>query len=194
LHDSDAKLFSTENQRAIIKDALENLQTDAAQPKLWEIVYYVAGDLPVRSGLEDAVVSAISNLDLARFDGKLSACITSLYAAALQATSLRDPRLREHLSRQMLYIASLLGKEQSEGRTSKDHDAILASLMDVCTHLALSLPERQDEEFAHLLTELINLCPEAISFYRPVVEHLWPCSISQSRFFWPLLVRTRAFS
>lgn len=194
LNDESINLLSFESLKAVVAESVGMLTSENAQPKLWQVIFHILGDLSTSSDVATLIGSAILKIDIDGFQEDAELAGDVLFAAALQAPALKSHEVTEHISSQVIQLAALLQRRVVGQRIPEADETIASSLMHLCAFLSWSSgPERQTAEFTRLLTLVFDACPATLRLYRPVLEQLRSCSLRDRACIWPLVVRSRAF-
>jgi hypothetical protein len=203
----DRRLFlqslGIEESAACLKDnlktaSLETVRSLANNPTdvhLWEILFCIVGNFPAPPEMQPLIEFAIMAIDIAPLSNSPDSCLTLLYEASLQTDTIRSPKAIGHVFSQVIEFVRLMHKRSQGDTIPEDQKRAFGVLLEVCAQLARSSADHSDQgaEFVRIITEIVNVYPAVASLYRPIFQHLWPCTASQARLFWPLLIRSRAF-
>jgi hypothetical protein len=192
--------------RQALKSLVENKLADLGKPDqdhlVWASIHAVIGDLPPYEDLADRLAEAARQtdfVDLMRSNAQTG--LLALHTAAQLAPNVGDEALRSHLKGQLVDVARILGEADSGpdgGRASVEElmeRPELSPLVDGALALAVAAdsPEHVHSEFAALIGELVSVWPSTVTLFKLTVLRLCEeLPVSQSKHYWPLLIRLRA--
>jgi len=184
-----------DNLRTVSVETVRSLASTPTDVHLWEILFCTIGDFPAPPEVQPLIEAAIMAIDIAPLSSSPDSCLTLLYEASLQTDTIRSPKAIGHVSSQVIEFVRLMCKRSQGDTIPEDQKRAFGVLLEVCAQLARSSGDHSDQgtEFVRIITEIVNVYPAVASLYRPIFQHLWPCTASQARLFWPLLIRSRAF-
>jgi hypothetical protein len=134
--DESTAVVSTENLRKVSLEVLSSFTDNPTDVHLWEMLFCIIGDFPVPPELQPQIESAILRADVSPLMSSPDSCLTVLYAASLQAGTIRIPKVTEHISSQMMEFVRLMQKRSQDGRIPEDQERALGTLFEVCAQLA----------------------------------------------------------
>jgi hypothetical protein len=187
--------FLTENLKKEAFEALNRLVQNPTEIMLWERLFWIVGDYPVSIELRSLMESALLAIDLNPVMNSPDLCLTALYAASLQVEVVGNERATVHVIEEMLRFVRYMQERSNNGKIPEYQRFALSILLEVCAFLARASKDAatQNAEFVRIMNEILNSYPAVASLYNPSLQHFWPCTASQAKLLWPLLIRSRAF-
>jgi hypothetical protein len=202
LGSEQASLYSRQALRSLVENKLADLGKPDQEHLIWASIHAVIGDLPPYADLVDRLVEAVRQtdfVDLVR--SNVQTGLLALHTAAQLAMNVGDEALRSRLKGQLVDVARILGEADSGpdgGRASVEElmeRPELSPLLDGTLALAVAADssERVHSEFAALIGELVSVWPSTVTLFKLTVLRLCEeLPVSQSKHYWPLLIRLRA--
>lgn len=194
-------VYSRQALKSLVEDKLANRGDPEQEHLFWASIYAVIGDLPPYDELASRLEEAIQQtdfVDLAQSNTQTG--MIALHAASQLKLNVGNEDLRGYLKEQLVSVTGLLAEldSSSDGRTSAEalmEHAGLSTLMDTALAIAIatSPPEEAHPEFASLIDQLVSVWPTTASLFKLVALRLCEeLPVSQSKHYWPLLLRLRA--
>jgi hypothetical protein len=187
--------FLTENLKKEAFEALNRLVQNPAEIMRWERLFWIVGDYPVSGELRSLMESALLAIDLTTVMNNPDLCLIVLYAASLQVESMGSETTTAHVTEEMLRFVRFMQERSNNGKIPEYQRFALSMLLEISAFLARALKDAatQNAEFVRIMNEILNSYPAVASLYNSSLQHFWPCTASQAKLFWPLLIRSRAF-
>ncbi|MBA2712652.1 MAG: hypothetical protein H0U55_03735, partial [Rubrobacteraceae bacterium] len=197
-----ASLYSRQALKSLVENKLADLGEPDQEHLVWASIHAVIGDLPPYEDLVDRLVEAVRQtdfVDLMRSNAQTG--LLALHTAAQLAPNVGDEALRSRLKGQLVGVARMLGEADSgpDGGRTRVEELMerpeLSPLLDGALALAVAADssERVHSEFAALIGELVSVWPSTVTLFKLTVLRLCEeLPVSQSKHYWPLLIRLRA--
>lgn len=197
-----ASVYSRQALKSLVEDKLTGRGEPEQEHLFWASIYAVIGDLPPYEELVSRLEEAIQQtdfVDLTRSNTQTG--VIALHTASQLKLNVGNEDLRGYLKEQLVSVTGLLAEldsSTSDARTGVEaltEHAELSTLMDTALALAVatSPPEDVHSEFASLIDQLVSVWPSTASLFKLVALRLCEeLPVSQSKHYWPLLLRLRA--
>lgn len=196
-----ADVYSRQALKSLVEDKLANRGEPEQEHLFWASIYAVIGDLPPYEELASRLEEAIQQtdfVDLTRSNTQTG--MIALHTASQLKLNIGNEDLRGYLKEQLVSVTELLteldnsSNERTSVETFMEH-AELGTLMDTALAIAIATnpPEDVHSEFASLIDQLVSVWPSTASFFKLVALRLFEeLPGTQSKHYWPLLLRLRA--
>lgn len=196
-----ASVYSRQALKSLVEDKFANREEPEQEHLFWASIYAVIGDLPPYEELVSRLEEAIQQtdfVDLARSNTQTG--MIALHTASQLKLNIGNEDLRCYLKEQLVSVTGLLAEldSSSDERTSVEalmEHAGLSTLMDTALAIAVATSPSKEvhPKFASLINQLVSVWPSTASFFKLVALRLCEeLPVSQSKHYWPLLLRLRA--
>ncbi len=205
LANDEARSLESSSLASIVEQALERLGVSSDQAFDWGLIYAVIGDLPTSQQLAEKLKKAIEVADfVGLFKNNPLYGGLALKTASSQARNLFDKEsLLVQLKKQLVEIARLSDSKaledinlcEQENDFVSDPPKISGILLESALNLSLLKESTGSvaDEFAGIVTQLVDAGSSLGKEYRPVVQRLCEeLPLSEAKYLWPLLIRLRA--
>ena len=193
--------LTTTSLQELTEQVLEGLMKKENEQINWIWIHAILGDLPPYEKIIDRIRKIILKTGFADLYHKdANSGNIAFQTACLQSKHIGNKDICDHLRSELLKIVEHLESESTHNRTDKEHsmskrDTLIAVSESVINISIASGPQPQDRiiYLVEILNQIIEIWKDSIPEIESMVRRFCiELPASQSKEFWPLLIRLRA--
>ena len=193
--------LTTTSLQELTEQVLEGLMKKENEQINWIWIHAILGDLPPYEKIIDRIRKIILKTGFADLYHKdANSGNIAFQTACLQSKHIGNKDICDHLRSELLKIVEHLESESTHNRTDKEHSMSKRDTLIAVSELVINIsiasgPQPQDRiiYLVEILNQIIEIWKDSIPEIESMVRRFCiELPASQSKEFWPLLIRLRA--
>ena len=192
-----AETLTTTSLQQLMKQTLDGLEKKDNKRLHWTWLHSILGDLRPYEKITDRLRDIILNTGFADLYHEDAVCgIVAFQTACLQSRHIGNKTICDHLRLELLKIAKYLAESTEDSDPSISKRNHLVTLSESALNLSIASGQQSQDSITYLieiLSQIIEIWKDSVPYIESIVRRFYiELPASQSKEFWPLLIRLRA--